>query len=155
MSPAVRERANKIAERGLMNTVEQSGPFLLTLWLHAIFVNPDVSTMFGALYVALRFFYGLCYGAYGEMNLSVQVITQSNYIVVGWWLTAIVVKCCYGVDLHQTIHSVSPYLLIPAAFFCGSFVVVGLGYIAIGQPGGRYIVEGVKWNLESDHSKKD
>jgi len=148
MSDAVFERASRIAERGLMNTVEQMGPFLLCMWVHAIFVNPTVSTYFGWLYVLSRFFYGLFYGMYGEMNLMVEVVTQNNYVVIGWWLSAIVVKCSFGVDLHQMLQSISPFLLIPSAFLA-DFVLLFVGMLMIGQPGGKYIVKGVKWNLES------
>lgn len=153
ISDAVATQAGRIAERGLMNTVEQSGPFLLCLWLHAIFVNPEVSVLFGWFYVISRFFYGLLYGMYGEMNLMVEVVTQNNYVVIGWWLLAIVFKCTSGHDLHTVLEETSPALVFLGTFF-GDFLVLILGLMIIGQSGGSYIINGVKWNLGSADSNK-
>merc|ERR1712232_1102878 len=56
-SKDVSPEAKNIADRAVVNTLEQTWPFLLALWVHACFVNPVTSVPLGWFYVVLRFFY--------------------------------------------------------------------------------------------------
>ncbi len=50
------------ADRAVANTHEQMVPFLVALWLYAIFVSPYYATWLGAAYVVLRGFYPFLLG---------------------------------------------------------------------------------------------
>ena len=52
MSPSWR-----MGDRSFLNALEQQCAFLLPLWLHAVFVSPQVSTTMGAIAVVARFFF--------------------------------------------------------------------------------------------------
>ena len=49
-------------DRAVANTHEQMGPFLVSLWLFAIFASPTYATWLGAAYVVLRSAYPLLLG---------------------------------------------------------------------------------------------
>ena len=72
------EVANTIAERSLMNTLEQGVPFLVLMWLMAAYVDAAVATNVGALYVVHRSLYPLAYTYYGEFSMLVEFVTQPN-----------------------------------------------------------------------------
>lgn len=50
------------ADRAVINTHEQMVPFLLTMWLHAVFVSPSHATWLGLAYVLLRTAYPFLLG---------------------------------------------------------------------------------------------
>lgn len=50
------------ADRAVSNTHEQMVPFLVSLWLFALFASPTQATWLGAAYVALRVVYPLLLG---------------------------------------------------------------------------------------------
>ena len=72
------------ADRAVINTQEQMVPFLLTLWLHALFVSPFNATALGAVYVVLRSLYPFLLGK----NLSklnpkrVFFATGPSYLII-------------------------------------------------------------------------
>lgn len=45
------------ADRAVLNTQEQMLPFLVALWLFALFVSPRAATVLGTVYLVLRCFY--------------------------------------------------------------------------------------------------
>ena len=45
------------ADRAVANTHEQMVPFLLSMWLHAVFVSVSHATALGLVYVVLRAIY--------------------------------------------------------------------------------------------------
>ncbi len=50
------------ADRAVANTQEQMVPFLVSLWLHAVFVSTVSASWCGVVYVVLRAFYPLLLG---------------------------------------------------------------------------------------------
>ena len=50
------------ADRAVINTQEQMVPFLLSMWLHAIFVSVSVATILGVIYVVIRASYPILLG---------------------------------------------------------------------------------------------
>jgi len=50
------------ADRAVINTQEQMVPFLLSMWLHAIFVSVSVATILGVIYVVIRALYPILLG---------------------------------------------------------------------------------------------
>lgn len=50
------------ADRAVANTHEQMVPFLLSMWLHAVFVSQTVAAALGMVYVVLRALYPVLLG---------------------------------------------------------------------------------------------
>lgn len=55
------DRKSLTMNRTVGNTVEQMGPFLVSLWLHAIFVSTRSAYNYGVIYVISRSFYPLLF----------------------------------------------------------------------------------------------
>lgn len=72
------------ADRAVANTHEQMGPFLISLWLCAVFFSSTLSTALGAAYVALRAVYPfLLGGRVSKMNPKrVAFVTMPCYGIV-------------------------------------------------------------------------
>lgn len=135
--------AHNIGERAVYNTLEQMFPFLLSLWLHAAFVNPATSVPLGWAYVALRHLYPMAYGFYGKFNLLAELVTAPNYTVIWWFLLAIVARCGFDVDLHRRVQDVSP-LLLPVVAFGALFVCLFM-FFGLGACTGSIIRRGDEW----------
>ncbi len=71
-------------DRAVANTHEQMGPFLVSLWLFAIFVSPRHATWLGAAYVALRAIYPFLLGKRVSKVQSrrVALVTFPCYAIV-------------------------------------------------------------------------
>lgn len=142
----VQQQAMKIAERSLYNTIEQMPCFVISMWLHAVFVNPEVSVSLGWLYVFFRFLYGYFYSFYGEMNLTVELATQPNYAVLGWFCLATVVKCSWGTDLHRMLYNQHPAMCLLGALLA-QFLLMIVFMTLIGSHAGKMTVAGAVWSL--------
>lgn len=144
MQKDVLAASGRVAERCVYNTLEQMCPFLVSLWMHALFVNPRTSYILGFIYVAFRAFYPIFYGLYGQFNLSVEICTQTNYSIVGYFLVATVIKCVSGgADFHSAMHKVSPFL-VPLGVVGGNAIVVS-ALAVLGGPVAKIIIGGVQW----------
>lgn len=71
-------------DRAVANTHEQMGPFLVSLWLFAIFASPVHATWLGAAYVVLRSAYPLLLGKRVSKVQSkrVALVTFPCYAIV-------------------------------------------------------------------------
>jgi hypothetical protein len=71
-------------DRAVANTHEQMVPFLVSLWLFAIFASPTYATWLGAAYVALRSSYPLLLGTRVSKLQSkrVALVTFPCYAIV-------------------------------------------------------------------------
>jgi len=138
----VKTGAKSIADRVVGNTLEQAMPFLVLLWLHALFVNPETSKLLGWIYVATRFLYPITFGFYGQQTLGIQIATQPNYIVVYYFLTATVYKCLKGEDLHTNVNATSPWLMMVVLFVVSFFSLIV--FLVVAKPSTAVIVNGVK-----------
>lgn len=71
-------------DRAVANTQEQMGPFLVSLWLFAIFASPTYATWLGAAYVALRSAYPFLLGRRVSRLQSkrVALVTFPSYAIV-------------------------------------------------------------------------
>lgn len=76
------------ADRAVINTHEQMGPFLSALWLHAAFVSPARAAVLGGAYVALRAVYPLLLGRSLSKTQSKRVflVTGPSYGIVFYLL---------------------------------------------------------------------
>lgn len=71
-------------DRAVANTHEQMGPFLVSLWMFAIFVSPRYATWLGAAYVVLRGIYPFLLGKRVSKVQSkrVALVTFPCYAIV-------------------------------------------------------------------------
>jgi len=141
------EAMNKIAERGLLNTLEQMPLFLLGMWLHAIFVNPRTTAAIGWFYVVPRALYPTAYGFYGQFTILVEALTCMNYAAIGWFYAALAFKSFGNVDMHTTINDISPWLMPPGALI--GFVAIAICFWVFGPVGSASIMRGVRWDESS------
>ena len=72
------------ADRAVINTQEQMVPFLVSLWLHAIFVSVSVATLLGLIYVLIRASYPILLGSeVSKMQTKrVYFATLPGYLIV-------------------------------------------------------------------------
>lgn len=83
------------ADRAVANTHEQMVPFLLSMWLHAVFVSVSHATILGVVYVVLRALYPLLLGPTVAKTQSKRV-----FFVTG---------PCYGIVFYllgRSVHAV-------------------------------------------------
>jgi hypothetical protein len=71
------------------NTLEQMGPFLVSLWLHAWAVDSTVATALGAVYIAFRVLYAVVFTRVGYKTVLV-VVTTPAYLII-WYMLIMVV----------------------------------------------------------------
>jgi hypothetical protein len=140
----IKADAYHIGARGIANTMEQGIPFLLLIWLHAIFVNPITSVPLGWSFVIARFFYPYFYGMYGQMNNMVQISQWICYTVNGYFTCALFYKCHYGKDLHTQMDASGPAMVYASAMFGGMLITVL--FLVFPVPGAKVITRGVVWN---------
>ena len=71
-------------DRAVANTHEQMGPFLVSLWMFAIFVSPRYATWLGAAYIVLRGIYPFLLGKRVSKVQSkrVALVTFPCYAIV-------------------------------------------------------------------------
>jgi hypothetical protein len=71
-------------DRVVANTHEQMGPFLVALWLFAIFASPTYATWLGTAYIVLRGVYPLLLGKRVSKTQAKQValVTFPCYAIV-------------------------------------------------------------------------
>jgi hypothetical protein len=86
------DRRMLAADRAVANTQEQLLPFLVALWLHAIFVSPAHATGLGAAWVLLRASYPLLLGRElaGTQSKRVFFVTGPCYLIIATLLGRVV-----------------------------------------------------------------
>jgi hypothetical protein len=150
------KQAIHIADRGVINTLEQSIPFLMLVWLHAIFVNPRTSAALAWVFVACRFLYPITYGMYGQMNSVVELPQWTCYAEVFYLLIALIYKVGKGQDLHTDANSISPALVFGPIF--AAQVCTLLAFTLLAKPAVTVIYKGVEWDQDyvaGDSSPED
>ncbi len=75
-------------DRAVANTHEQMGPFLVSMWLHALFVSSIRAAVLGGIYVVLRAFYPILLGKSLSKTQSKRVffVTGPCYLIVFYLL---------------------------------------------------------------------
>lgn len=86
------DREMLAADRIQLNTLEHMPPFLVLLWLNAVFVGPLSATVAGGLYVAARAGYPLVLGRRLGRGIRAQVLlsTGVGYGVLIWFSGALI-----------------------------------------------------------------
>ena len=79
------------ADRTLLNLHEHLAPFLVLLWMHALWVSPTGATVAGGIYVAARIAYPLLLGARLGRSIPLRVVaaTGTGYVVLAYFLFTI------------------------------------------------------------------
>jgi hypothetical protein len=72
------------ADRTVGNCLEQMVPFLLSLWMYAIFISPSDAAYYGTIYVVTRAYYPFVFRLGGPWLLT---STLPNYICI-WIMLA-------------------------------------------------------------------
>jgi hypothetical protein len=92
------DREMLAADRIQLNTLEHMGPFLVLLWLNAVFVGPYWATVAGAVYVASRAIYPLLMGGSLGRGIAsrVYVATFLGYAVLTYYAGALVFALVTG-----------------------------------------------------------
>ena len=72
-----------LSDRAVGNTLEQMVPFLLGLWVYAVFVSPERAAELGWIYVGCRAFYPALFH-FGPWRV---LSTTPCYIIIGmFWI---------------------------------------------------------------------
>ena len=92
------DRRMLAADRVQLNTLEHMPPFLVLLWLNAIFVGPLGATIAGVVYVLARAAYPVVLGArLGRgVRLGIVLATGPGYVVLAYLSGALVVGLVGG-----------------------------------------------------------
>lgn len=138
----VREQAKLIADRAVINTQEQMVPFLVLLWLEALFVNFHVAQTLGAIYVFFRFLYPVMWALYGTFNTAVELSVQPNYQIVFYFMVCILGKAINGTDVNRSIANISPWLNL--VVMIGVSLCSFICYLLLSSPTGALIISGAK-----------
>jgi hypothetical protein len=86
------DRVMLAADRTQLNVLEHMGPFLVLLWLNAVFVSPTSATIAGGVYVAARALYPFALGSRvgSAARALVMASTVPGYLVLAWFAFALV-----------------------------------------------------------------
>ncbi|MEO0812966.1 MAG: MAPEG family protein [Myxococcota bacterium] len=87
------DREMLAADRVVLNTVEHMGPFLLLLWLMAVFVDPFRATVGGTVYVLGRATYPFVLGRRLGRNIPLRIVSSTfpGYGVLIWFIVELLV----------------------------------------------------------------
>ena len=82
------------ADRLQLNTLEHMPPFLVLLWLDAVFVDVSGATIAGAIYVAMRAVYPFLVGRRLGRNIQARVMASTfvGYAVLAYFMVMIVLE---------------------------------------------------------------
>ena len=137
------ETAHYIANRIVMNTLEQMSVFLIISWLFTIYIESNLGGTFGLLYVLLTILYGFAYTFYGEFTVLLEISTQPRYIMLGYMAIALLLQASIwtatnndGGDAPPTLRDILPKslpLLVVILFVC-EFLWTMVGWFIVGIP---------------------
>lgn len=92
------DRRMLAVDRAVANTHEQMVPFLVAMWLHAVFVSTTIATVLGIAYVALRAVYPFLLGrsVSNTQSRRVALVTFPCYAIVLYLLGSAVFAAVTG-----------------------------------------------------------
>jgi len=122
------ERAAKVAERSMMNTLEQGVPFLTLLWATAGCVDAALATSCGFTYCLFRSFYGFAYSYFGGFSMLVEAVTQPNYCVIHFFAAQLLCFGCGGGSLLTLPYIGQNFLAWFALLFVGNGFALFVGW---------------------------
>jgi len=152
----VAKDAKHIADRTVANTLEQAIPFLLLLWLEALFVNPRTAMILGWIYVATRFLYPFMFAMYGKFTVLIMVSTNPGYLIIFYFAVSVFFKCAFDIDVHAKIDASSAWWM--PLFMVGIMVLILVALLILPKPSIAFIINGVKkekGGIESDYDEEE
>lgn len=80
------DRRMLAADRVQLNMLEHMPPFLVLMWLHAVFLSPTTATIAGSVYLAARVAYPLLVGTRLGRSIRAKVLlaTVPGYLVIAY-----------------------------------------------------------------------
>lgn len=86
------DREMLAADRMQLNTLEHMPPFLALLWLHAVFVDAQSTTVAGAVYVGARLVYPFLIGSRLGRGIKARVLlaTGTGYAVLIYFFAGLI-----------------------------------------------------------------
>jgi len=90
------EAGLRATTRGTGNTVEQMGPFLVTLWMYAAYVDAATAGVLGMIYAVSRALYVPLWAYYGAFTVLVEFSTSPSYAVIYTFIAGLVCKVLLG-----------------------------------------------------------
>lgn len=117
--------ANRTAERIVLNTVEQRGPFLVFTWLFTVYIDAGLGGRLGLLYAVATLLYAFEYAYYDHFTCLVDVSTQPRYTMIVYMALALL-RSAFWPDL-PTLRAVLPSSqgMLTAILFFGSVSLHG------------------------------
>ena len=79
------EAAAHVAERTVVNTLEQMPLFLLLMWLFTLYCDANVGGALSLLYAAYTQLYQFAYASYGHFTINCEFCTQPRYAILTAW----------------------------------------------------------------------
>merc|ERR1712159_411669 len=122
---------SKWADRAFGNYNEQFALFTISLWAHALFVNPDHAAIFGFVYVFLRFAYIIIWLFDSDASKpkpdALPLATVPMYGVITWLMLTTVLKTCNHWDFAHAITFAGTAQMVPTGIIIGTafFMVIG------------------------------
>ena len=88
------DREMLAADRIHLNMLEQMPPFLVLLWLNAVFVGATSTTIAGGIWVAARLLYPFVMGSRLGRGLRAAILlsTVPGYLVIFWFTGALIAR---------------------------------------------------------------
>ncbi len=92
------DRVMLAADRTQLNMLEHMPPFLILMWLCAIFVGPTEATIAGAIYVTARLSYPFLLGKKlgRDIKPKILVATAVGYLVLTYYIGMLVLAVVKG-----------------------------------------------------------
>ncbi len=89
-----KDREMLAADRYQLNMLEHMPPFLVLLWLNAVFVSVETATLAGGIYVGARAIYPVLMGSRvgRDVKSRIYVATAPGYLVLCWFAGALIWK---------------------------------------------------------------
>eukprot|EP00301_Raphidiophrys_heterophryoidea_P026261 c9021_g1_i2.p1 GENE.c9021_g1_i2~~c9021_g1_i2.p1 ORF type:complete len:145 (-),score=33.44 c9021_g1_i2:76-510(-) len=81
------EKRMLCADRTAANMLEQLPPFLVSMWMYAVFVDANVAGYLGLAYTAIRSFYPFVFG-----SMKALYVTIPNYLIIYYMLFVVFVR---------------------------------------------------------------
>jgi len=119
----------EMGDRNFYNNVEQITPFLVSLWLHALFVDCDVSALLGCAYVFLRILYPFMWNIKGRYSFWVEVSVFPSWMIISFFQVSMFLLIAFDLNVTNT-EDIPRWALI--LIVIGSFLAHGLVYTSLG-----------------------
>jgi len=113
-------------QRLIGNITEQAFPFLLSLWMYALAIDPIKASHCGIAWLCFRLWYPIAWAIKGEMTPIVALATIPGYSICWYMVFSTFCKTAFDADVHQIANSVAlavfieGFLLFFTLIFAGS-----------------------------------